>query len=101
MERRRGELLDAAPRTADRQVPHLAGRPAAPPEPDELVVGPAGAVDEQAGTVLELGTHHWRQLLQYRQGDQRPAAPLVGESVANDPPLPGTGAGARIGRAHV
>src|SRR4051794_41929238 len=79
----RCELLEAAPGATDRQVSHLAGGAGAHAAPDQLVVGPAGPVEEQAGAAVELLTYTCPPPLPTRPGDQPPG------------PAPGGPAGAR------
>jgi hypothetical protein len=98
----RRQLLEAAVGAVDRQVPHLARRLAGHAELDQLVVAPAGSVDEQASAVIQLGAHRCRELLHARQVHQCPAAALVGQAVTYDSSAPFAGAETRpFRRGHI
>jgi hypothetical protein len=57
-----GQPRETAIGAVDRHVSHLTRRLAGQTEPDQLVVPPAGSVDEQAGAVIQLVAHR-RQVL--------------------------------------
>ena len=54
------------------------------PRPEQLVVPPAGAVDQQAGAVGQFVEHVGGELLHARQVDQRSGRAGVGDAVAHD-----------------
>src|SRR5215217_7294436 len=70
---------------------HLARRLTADTEPDQLVVLPAGPVNEQACTAFQVSTHRCRWLLCSRHIHQGPAGMSVGDAIPHHAlfPLPG------------